>query len=195
MIRLSYFIDSKKTIWVIKMDRELSFERKISFEPLLISIFFGSVVAIIVYTIFPMVPIFALIIGILVFGIDNLVIFPRSLEKFYDYWSIDKTGIYYSDYDTWSKQLLAIFLPMSRQLKRIPFEQIKSFAIVDGENIMNTQVPDGGKLNNPLARKTHYLIISTVNKKVCLHCAWTSDNLPVSADELKRLISFLNSKM
>lgn len=177
------------------MDRELSFERKISFEPLLISIFFGIVVTFIVYAIFPMIPIFALTAGILAFGVDSLVIFPRSLVRFYDYWSIGETGIYYSDYDTWSKQLLAIFLPMNNRLKEIPFEQIRSFAIVDDRNIMNTQNPNGGKLNNSLVRKTHSLIVSTDNKNICLHCAWTSSNLPVSEKELRRLISFLNSKM
>lgn len=177
------------------MDRELNFERKISFEPLLISIFFGIVVTIIVYALFSTMPIFALVGGILAFGIDSLVIFPRSLEKFYDYWSVDETGIYYSDYDTWSKQLLAIFLPMSRQLKKLPFEQIRSFAIVDGKNIMNTQTSNGGKLNDSWVRKTHNLIVSTDNKNICLRCAWTSTNLPVSENELKKLISFLNSKM
>lgn len=177
------------------MDRELNFERKISFEPLLISIFFGIVVAIIVYVIFPTMPIFALTGGILAFGIDSLVIFPKSLEKFYDYWSVDETGIYYSNYDTWSKQLLAIFWPAKKELQRISFEQIKSFAIVDGKTVMNTQNPVGGELNYPLARKTHCLIVSTDNKKICLRCAWTNDESPVSENELKRLISFLNSKM
>lgn len=195
MIELSYFKDSKKTIKVIEMDREMSFERKINFEPLLISIFFGIVVTVIVYAIFPTMPIFAITGGILAFGVDSLVIFPKSLEKFYDYWSVDETGIYYSDYDTWSKQLVAVFLPMKKQLQKIPFDQIRSFALVDGKNIMNTQNPTGGELNYPLARKTHCLIVSTDNKKIQLRCTWTNDESKASENDIKSLISFLNSKI
>lgn len=177
------------------MENELSFERKISFEPLLISIFLGVVIATIFYSIFPKYPLISLILGILAFVSESTVIYPKYLSKSYGYWKIDDQGVYYYDYSTWEKRVLAIFLPKREKVIKMPFADIKNFSIVDGKSIMNTQYPLGGSLGVPLTRRINCLVIRTGHRQVRLNCAWKSSGIPTTADDIKKIVEFIDSKM
>ncbi|HCD06908.1 MAG TPA: hypothetical protein DEQ50_01350 [Lactobacillus sp.] len=87
-----YFYNSYKTIKVIDMENGLSFERKISFEPLLISIILGLVIGIIIWSIFPKYLLLGIILGIVSFILESLLIYPKYLSELYDYWYVDTQG-------------------------------------------------------------------------------------------------------
>ncbi|KRN99255.1 hypothetical protein [Companilactobacillus kimchiensis] len=177
------------------MENELSFERKISFEPLLISIFFGIIVATIMYSMFPKFPLIGLICGMAAFVLESMLIYPRYLSKSYGYWKIDNQGIYYYDYSTWIKRIRAIFLPANEKVREIPFSNIKTFSVVDGKSIMNTQHPLGGSLKAPLARKIHCFVIETNHQKVRLNCAWKTSGIPTTPADINRIVTLINSRI
>jgi len=177
------------------MENELSFERKISFEPLLISIFLGAMVAAIIYSIFPRYPLIGVICGLVAFILEALLIYPRYLSNSYGYWKITDNGIYYYDYSTWQKRIKAIFLPSHEKFKKLTFDNIKKFSVVDGKSIMNTQHPLGGSLKAPLARRIHCLVIETNHQQIRLNCAWTSAGLPTTAADIKEIVKMINSRM
>jgi hypothetical protein len=177
------------------MENELSFERKISFGPLLISIFFGIVIGTIVYSIFPKFPLVGVILGILAFISESMVIYPKYLSKSYGYWKVDDQGIHYYDYSTWKKRVLAVFLPEHEKVIAVPFSDIQMFSVVDGKSIMNTQYPLGGALGVPLARKIHCLVIKTNQRQVRLSFAWKASGIPTTADDIKKVVEFINLKM
>lgn len=177
------------------MEKELSFERKISFEPLLISIFFGVIVATIGYSMFPKYPLIGIFVGVLAFLLESTLIYPRYLSNSYGYWKIDDKGIYYYDYSTWTKRIQAIFLPSHEKFRIVPFSAIKNFSVVDGKSIMNTQEPLGGSLTAPLARKIHCFVIETNHQKVRLNCAWKSSGIPTTQEDIRNVVQYINSKM
>lgn len=177
------------------MEKQLSFARKISFAPLLISIFMGIIVTAIVYSIVPNSPSVWISFGILGFIVESLLIYPRYLADTYGYWKIDEQGIHYYDYSTWKKEVRAIFLPVREKPSKLSFADIKNFSVVDGKSIMNTQYPLGGTLKAPLARKIHYLVIQTNNDEVRLNCAWKTSGIPTTQDDIKRVVELINSKI
>lgn len=177
------------------MEKELSFARKINFEPLLISIFFGIVVGTITYSMFPNSPLIWTLCGILAFIVESMLIYPRYLSNSYGYWKIDNQGIYYYDYSTWKKKIRAIFLPSYEKPIAVPYSAIKAFSVVDGKSIMNTQYPLGGALNVPLARKIYYLVIRTSHHEVKLSCAWKASGIPTTTADIQKVVELLNSKL
>lgn len=177
------------------MEKELSFERKISFKPLLISIFLGIMVATIICSLFPKYPLIGIIFGVIAFGLESTLIYPRYLPSYYGYWKIGTKGIYYYDYGSWSKKIQAIFLPRQNKFCIIPFSDIKRFSIVDGKSIMNTQYPLGGSLNTPLARKINCLVIDTDQQTIRLNCAWKSSGIPTTQTDIKNVVSYINSRI
>lgn len=177
------------------MEKELSFERKISFEPLLISIFLGIMVAAIVYSLFPKYPLIGIVLGVVAFVLESMLIYPRYLSSYYGYWKIDDKGIYYYDYSTWTKRIQAIFMPEHERFRIMPFSDIKRFSVVDGKSIMNTQHPLGGSLKAPLARKIHCFVIATDHQEVRLNCAWKSSGIPTTQTDIKKIVSYIDSKI
>jgi len=177
------------------MEKELSFERKISFEPLLISIFFGIIVTTIIYSIFPNYPLIGIVSGCGAFAIESLLIYPRYLAKSYGYWRLDSIGIHYYDYSTWGRRIQAIFFPLRKGVLELPYSDIKTFSVVDDKSIMNTQNPLGGSLNMPMARKVYYLLIKTDHQEIRLNCAWKSSGLPMTATDIKKITELINSRM
>lgn len=177
------------------MENELSFARKINFEPLLLSAFFGIVISTIVYSILPKYPSAWILCGVLAFILESMLIYPRSLSNFYGYWKINDRGIYYYDYSTWEKRILAIFLPGHEKITELPFSDIKAFSVIDGKSIMNTQYPLGGALKAPLARKIHYLVIETNNREIKLNFAWKSTGIPTTSTDIDKVVELLNSKI
>ncbi|MFC6175650.1 hypothetical protein ACFQAV_02315 [Companilactobacillus huachuanensis] len=177
------------------MEKELSFAKKINFEPLLISIFFGIILATIFYSIFPMYPLIGIVMGLLGFAFDSLLIYPKYLTKYYGYWKVDDHGIRYYDYGTWNKKVQAIFSPSSGRVVDVPYSSIKAFVVVDGQSIMNTQSSLGGALNKPLTRKIHYLIIQTNQRNVKLSFAWNSSGIPTTPTDIKNVVELINSKI
>ena len=177
------------------MEKGLSFARKINFEPLLISIFFGIVVATISYAIFPNYPLVWIAVGILAFAVESLLIYPKYLSNYYGYWNADGSGIHYSDYGTWNKKVQAIFSPLSRKTIDVPYSAIKTFVVVDGQTIMNTQNTRGGAFNRSLTRKVQYLIVQTHEREVKLNCAWNSAGTPTTATDIKNVVELINSKI
>lgn len=177
------------------MEKELSFARKINFEPLLISIFFGMIVATIVYSIFPKNPLIWSVCGILAFVLESMLFYPKYLSNSYGYWKIDNQGIYYYDYSTWKKRIIAIFLPIRERPIELPFSAIQTFSIVDGKSIMNTQYPLGGTLKAPLARTIHYLVIETDHRELKLNCAWKASGIPTTSEDIDKVVEMINSKI
>lgn len=177
------------------MENELSFARKINFEPLLLSIFFGMIVATIIYSIFPQYPLIWSVSGILAFIFESMLIYPKSLSNSFGYWKIDDQGIYYYDYSTWKKRIAAIFLPSFEKPLELPFSAIEAFSIVDGKSIMDTQNPLGGRLNAPLARKIHYLVIKTNHRELKLNCAWKTSGIPTTPADIDKVVELLNAKV
>jgi len=177
------------------MENELSFERKISFEPLMISLFLGAMVAAIFYSIFPKYPLIGVMLGLVSFILEVGLVYPRYLSNSYGYWKINDQGIYYYDYSTWSKCMRAIFLPSQEKFQKLSFSNIKNFSIIDGKSIMNTQEPLGGSLRAPLARKIHCLVIETNHQKIKLNCAWTAAGIPTTSADIKKIVTLINSKM
>lgn len=177
------------------MEKELSFQRKISFGPLLTSIFFGILVGAIVYSILPNNPFIWIISGIIAFAIESMLIYPRYLVKTYGYWKIDKQGINYYDYSSWKKEVAAIFFPLQEKPTRLNFSDIKAFSVVDGKSIMNTQYPLGGSLKAPLARTIHCFVFKTNYDEIKLNCAWKTSGIPTTTDDIKKVVSMINSKI
>lgn len=179
----------------MKLENKLSFERKISFEPLLTSIFLGIVVAIIVYSIFPKLLILSVVIGIIAFLTETLLIYPNYLINSYGYWQIGSKGIYYYDYSTWVKRIQAIYLPKYEKTSELPFSDIEKISIESGKSIMNTQNPSGGDLRTPLTRRISYFVIQTGDRNVKLNCAWRSTGIPITQSDIKDIFNLLNSKI
>lgn len=177
------------------MEKGLSFARKINFEPLLISIFFGIIVAVISYAIFPMYPLVWVAVGILAFAVESLLIYPKYFSNYYGYWKADDRGIHYYDYGTWSKKVQTIFSPASGKSVDVPYSAIKAFVVVDGQTIMNTQTTRGGAFNKPLTRKIQYLIVQTKYREVKLNCTWDSAGAPTTATDIKNVVELINSKI
>ncbi|MFH5811724.1 hypothetical protein [Companilactobacillus sp. FL22-1] len=177
------------------MEQELSFARKINFEPLLISIFFGIVVAAIIYSMVPQLPLIWIVCGILAFAIDSMLIYPVCLSDSYGYWKLDDQGIYYYDYSDWKKKIQAIFLPFAKKPIEVPYSAIRDFSIIEGKSILNSQYPLGGPLKVPLSRKIHYLVIQTDHSQIKLNCAWKSTGIPTTDDDIKRLVEIIKSKV
>jgi len=176
------------------MEKGLSFARKINFAPLLTSIFFGIIISTIVYSIFPQYPVIWIICGVLAFMIESMLIYPKHFNNTYGYWKIDDQGIHYYDYSTWQKRLYAIYFPLLEKPVEVPYSAIKTFSLIDGKSIMNTRYPLGGVLNTPQARKIHYLVIQTNQRKVKLSCAWKSSGIPTTSADIQKVNNFLNRK-
>lgn len=177
------------------MKNEFSFAKKVSFKPLLMSLFFGFMVATISYSIFPTDPLIWVFLGLVAFLINSLVIYPVYWESYYGLWGIDHQGIFYYDYTTWQNKVAAIFLPFLQRPIRLSFTDIKSFSIVDGKNILNTDNISGGRLISPFNRKQHYLLLQAVNHPLIkLNLSWTTDGSVVTQEKINQTVQLLNSK-
>jgi len=177
------------------MENEFSFAKKISFKPLLTSFFFGVMVAIIVHVIFPQNLLLWILCGIGAFLIESLLVYPLSLAKEYGFWKIDSQGIHYDDYSTWNKQVQAIYLPLLKKTTYLSLSDIKDFAVTTGEDILNSEEPDGGQLQMPLNRKAHYLVVHTkTSQKLILDLSWNTLGTGVSDTEIDQTIELLNAK-
>ncbi|MQS75721.1 hypothetical protein [Companilactobacillus halodurans] len=177
------------------MENKLSFERKISFEPLLISIFLGITIAAIAYSIFSKYPLIWIICGLIAFGIESMLIYPKYLLNSYGYWRIEDKGIYYYDYGTWNKKIQAIFFPSREKPVELLFGNINGFSIIDGKSIMNTQYPLGGTLRAPLARRIHYLVLETNQGQIKLNCAWKANGIPTTQDDIREIVELMNLRI
>lgn len=177
------------------MKREFSFAKKVSFKPLLMSIFFGLVMATISYSIFPSYPTIWLVTGVIAFLIESLVIYPIYWPQVYGLWRIDHQGIFYYDYKNWQKRVAAIFLPFLQTPTRLSFTDIKSFSIVDGKSILNTDNISGGSLKPPFHRRQYYLLLKTVGHPLIkLNLSWTTDGSVVTKEKVDQTVQLLNSK-
>lgn len=175
------------------METEFSFARKISFEPLLGSFFLGVAVGVVVISIFPNKPLMSTLCGIVAFLIDSMVIYPRSLKHFYNGWKINTKGIYYVDDGTWNKRIKLIYLPFVQQYKYLPLSQIRSFAVSDGKDIMNTQNIIGGPINHPLSRKERLLVVNTDQGQLVLNLSWDYKGDTVTDKKVNQIVSILKN--
>lgn len=177
------------------MENGLSFERKISFEPLLISIILGLVIGIIIWSIFPKYLLLGIILGIVSFILESLLIYPKYLSELYDYWYVDTQGVHYYDYSTWGKRVQAIFLPLWKKKCHLSFSKIRSVSVLDGKSIMNTQYPLGGTFKAPLTRKIHYLLLQTDQQQIRLRFAWRSSGIPTTDNDIKEIKKYIDKKI
>lgn len=175
------------------MENELRFARKISFKPLLGSIFLGVAVGVVITSIFPNEPLMSTLCGIVAFLIDSMVIYPWSLKHFYDGWKISTKGIYYVDAGAWNKRVKSIYLPFLQQDKFIPLSEIQSFSIINGANLMNSQNITGGTLNRPISRLERLLVVETRQGQVTLNLSWNCKGEAVTDKKVNQILAILKN--
>ncbi|GEO57952.1 hypothetical protein [Companilactobacillus bobalius] len=175
------------------MENELRFARKISFKPLLGSIFLGVAVGVVIISIFPNEPLMSILCGTVAFLIDSMLIYPWSLKHFYGGWKITAKGIYYIDDGTWNKKVKLIYLPFLQQDKFIPLSEIQAFSIIDGVNLMNSHNIAGGTLNRPINRPEHLLIVETRQGQVTLNLSWNYKGEAVSDKKINQILAILKN--
>lgn len=175
------------------MENELRFAKKISFKPLLGSIFFGIAVSVVVISIFPNEPLMSILCGIVGFLIDSMLIYPWSLKHFYGGWTITTKGIYYVEDGTWNKKVRLIYLPFLQQDKFIPLSEIQSFSIIDGVNLMNSHNIIGGTLKQPINRSERLLIVETRQGQVTLNLSWNYKGETVTDKKVNQILAILKS--
>lgn len=179
---------------VIGMENELSFARKISFKPLLSSIFLGTMVEVMASVVFSKVILLAILCGILAMLIDSLVIYPRYLKELYGGWRIDQTGVYYVDYDSWLKRVALIYFPLHQKSIFVPPSAINSFKIVNGPVIINSQTVNGGILDVSQFCHEKYLVVFIDNGEVNLELTWDSQGKVSERKNIDRLITLLKHR-
>lgn len=177
------------------MEKELNFQRKISFKPLAVSVYFGISISIIVYSLFTHELIFWISSGIIAFFIQSLVIYPHYFNRYYGYWRINKEGIYYYNYNNWGKIVKAILFPFNESAIKLPYSSIETFLMVDGKSIMNTKYLSGGPFMASLNRRGHYVIINTGSSKIKLVCDWKNNKFSVDKEDINQIVELLNSNI
>lgn len=175
------------------MENELRFARKISFKPLLGSIFLGIAVGVVIISIFPNEPLLSILCCVVAFLIDSTMIYPQSLKRFYGGWKINNRGIYYVDTETWGKKLKLIYLPLLQEYKFIPLSRIQAFSIIDGVSLMNSQSITGGTLNRPISRPERLLVVKTEHGQVYLNLSWDSKGKAVTDKKVNQTLAILKN--
>lgn len=180
------------TFKVMDMKNELSFARKTDFKPLLESIFLGAIVGVIFNSLGDNLLV-AVLFGVISFLIDSMLIYPRSLKSLYNGWRIDNNGIYYVESKNWLKKMELIYLPFLQKYSFVSLSEIKTFSIVDGANIINSQNITGGFLNQPPYRRGKFLLIETNQCSKLLNLSWNCKGGAITAEEIDQLLAILKN--
>ncbi|MQS75730.1 hypothetical protein [Companilactobacillus halodurans] len=161
---------------------EKRFARKLSFKPLFNSFVLGMAVGIFMYAIFGRSLVAGLIFGLIAFLILSVIVYPRSLPSLYGYWRVTDGNVYYYDYSTWTKRILAIFLPLTKKQEKVSFEDIESYSLIVNKNA-NKYVP-------------HYIVLKVDDgHDIALDVSW---NLLKSGDpekDVEWVVDFITNKL
>lgn len=134
---------------------KLTFGRKISYRPMLISVFIGLIIGWFLYLIAK-----SLVVSIL-FGLISFIVavglYALNLTRSFGYWETTSTGIKYYDYSSASKSLKAILMPTGVDQKQLKFTDI---AAVNLEVGTGYQIPEDVKA----AYASAYVVQAVENK-------------------------------
>lgn len=163
---------------------EKSFARKPSLKPLFNSLIFGAAIGTFSFIILQRNFLWGMITGIVAFLFQSIVIYPRSLPTLYNSWTVTEKNIHYYDYSTWSKRLMAIFLPMSKKQSVVSFDDIESYSLVVNKNKNNAQVIP------------HYIVLSLDDgHNVVLDLSWNLLKSGAPEKDVKWAVNFITTKL
>lgn len=107
---------------------KLTFGRKISYRPMLISVFIGLIIGWFLYLIAK-----SLVVGIL-FGLISFIVvvglYALNLTRSFGYWETTSTGIKYYDYGSAAKSFKAILMPFKVNQQQVDFTDVTAANLV-----------------------------------------------------------------
>lgn len=161
---------------------EKSFARKLNWKPLFNSLIFGAAIGTFIYILFDQNMAAGISFGVVAFLVQSLMIYPRYLPSLYGRWKITDGNVYYYDYNTWSKRIQAIFLPITKKQVAVSFDDIDSYAlIVNKKN--DKWVP-------------HYIVLRVDNgKDVALDVSWNLHKSGAPEKDVEWVVDFFTSKL
>lgn len=162
---------------------EKSFARKLNWKPLFNSLIFGAAIGAFIYILFGQNMSAGLTFGIVAFLIQSLIIYPRYLPSLYGRWKVTDGNVYYYDYHTWTKRILAIFLPFFKKQKSVGFDDIMSYSLVVSKN-------KSGDRWLP-----HYIVLRMDDgDDVALDVSWNIHKSGKPEKDVEWVVDFLTSK-
>lgn len=164
------------------MKMEKDFARKLNWKPLLNSLILGAAIGTFIYILLDHNLIIGIVLGILTFLVQSMAVYPRILPSLYGYWKITDGKIYFYDYNTWSKRIKAIFMPVVKKQASVSFENILSYAIVVSKK-SDQWLP-------------HYIILRLDDgHDVALDLSWNLLKSGAPEKDVEWVVDFITSKL
>ncbi len=93
---------------------EKSFARKLNWKPLFNSLVLGAAIGSFTYILADNDITAGIVLGTVAFLIQSTIVYPRYLPSLYGCWKVNDGAVSYYDYNTWTKRIKAIFLPIGK---------------------------------------------------------------------------------
>lgn len=164
------------------MKMEKNFARRLNWQPLVNSLIFGASIGMFFFILLNNYFGAGVLTGVIAFLVQSMIVYPHYLPSFYGHWRITDRDIYYYDYGTWIKRVMAVFLPSAKKENVISFEDMLSYALVVS------------KVNDKWT--PHYIILHLNNgANIALDLSWNLSKTGEPQEDVEWVVDFITSKL